>query len=296
MSAVDDGMRRAVLRRLAALDQAAEQTSAGTLAPLARAELQRLADGWRLLLEVHTADEDGRCRACPGRLRKRRWPCKVWLLAHQHLIGEGTPPPRPSGGGMRSLFRRGGRHSKQADGTAVQGVRTRPLPTAARPTMALPPEVPSEMTVEFPVLPALPPAPVYAAVEPPPTMPPAIASSGPFATVHIVDDPTWPAPGEYADQPDAPALARLDPIVAFGGVLPALPAAPEPDPTAPLVDETLVDETLVDKTVVDGPVVDETLVDAVVPPRFELLGEPDAETEEMRRVLEDYWQESPATK
>jgi len=276
MSAVDDGMRRAVLRRLAALDQAAEQTSTGTLAPLARAELQRLADGWRLLLEVHTADEDGRCRACPGRLRKRRWPCKVWLLAHQHLIGDGTQndrqhAPQPSGGGWRTLFRRGGRHSKQADGTAVQGVRTRPLPAAARPMMAIPPEVPSEMTVE---LPALTPAPVYAAVEPQIMAPPAIASSGPFATVHIVDDPTWPAPSEYADRPDAPALARLDPIGPFGGVLPALPSVPEPDPadpTAPLVDD-------------------------VVPTRFELLGEPDAETEEMRRVLEDYWQGSPATK
>jgi hypothetical protein len=274
MSAVDDGMRRAVLRRLAALDQAAEQTSAGTLAPLARAELQRLADGWRLLLEVHTADDDGRCRACPGRLRKRRWPCKVWLLAHQHLIGEGSPPPQPTGGGLRALFRRRGRHSKQADGTAVQGVRTRPLPASARPTMAhptmtLPPELPSEMTVELPALPA---APVYAAVESPIMAPPAIASSGPFATVHIVDDPTWPALSEYADQPNAPALTHLDPIGPFGGVLPALPVR-EPDPTAPL----------------DGPLVD------VAEPRFELLGEPDAETEEMRKVLEDYWQGSPAT-
>ena len=267
MSAVDDGMRRAVLRRLAALDQAAEQTSAGTMAPLARAELQRLADGWRLLLEVHTADEDGRCRACPGRLRKRRWPCKVWLLAHQHLIGEGTPPlQEPPRGGLRRLFRRGGRHSKQADGTAVQGVRTRPLPAAARRHMAIPPEVPAEMTVE---LPALPPAPTYAAVTPPVSPPPpAIASSGPFATVQFVDDPTWPAPSEYVDRPDAPALARLDPIGAFGGVLPAPPRAPEP-PTEPLVED-------------------------VMPPRFELLGEPDAETEEMRRVLEHYWQESPA--
>jgi hypothetical protein len=268
MTTVDDGMRRAVLRRLAALDQAAEHTNAGGMAPLARAELQRLADGWRLLLEVHTADDEGRCRACPGRLRKRRWPCKVWLLAHQHLIGEGTPPPRPEPSGWRSLFRRGGRHSKQADGTAVQGVRTRPLPATAHG--GIPPEVPSEMTVE---LPALPPAPTYAQVMPPVAPPPGIASSGPFATVHIVDDPTWPAPSEYLDRPDAPALARLDPIGAFGGVLPAPPPAPEPaaPPTEPLVED-------------------------VMPSRFELLGgEPDAETEQMRRVLEDFWQGSPAT-
>jgi hypothetical protein len=268
-------MRRAVLRRLAALDQAAEQTNAGgTLAPLARAELQRLADGWRLLLEVHTADEDGRCRACPGRLRKRRWPCKVWLLAHQHLIGGGTTPePRQQRRGLRGLFRRNGRHSKQADGTAVQGVRTRPLPSEMRRTTVIPPEVPSEMTVELPVLrAALPPAPSYTPITPVSPPPPAIASSGPFA---IVDDPTWPAPSEYADRPDTPALASLDPIGAFGGVLPAPP--PEPEPAAPPTEP-----------------LEDTMVSEVVPPRFELLGEPDAETEEMRRVLEDYWQGSPA--
>jgi hypothetical protein len=283
MSTVDDGMRRAVLRRLAALDHAAEQTNAGgTLAPLARAELQRLADGWRLLLEVHTADEDGRCRACPGRLRKRRWPCKVWLLAHQHLIGEGVPArQQQSSGGWRNPFRRSGRHSKQADGTAVQGVRTRPLPpTTMRTTTVIPPEVPSEMTMELPALPA---APTYAMITPPPSAPPpppppppAIASSGPFATVHIVDDPTWPVVGDYEDRPDTPALASLDPIGAFGGVLPALPKVPEP--AAPVTE----------------PLIEDTVVDDVIPPRFELLGEPDAETEEMRRVLEDFWQESPA--
>ncbi|WP_052395637.1 hypothetical protein [Kutzneria sp. 744] len=281
MSTVDDGMRRAVLRRLAALDQAAEQTNAGgTLAPLARAELQRLADGWRLLLEVHTADEDGRCRACPGRLRKRRWPCKVWLLAHQHLIGAGTPPPQPQRSGMfggvfGGLFRRNGRHSKQTNGGPVQGVRTPPLPVAARRTMTLPPEVPAEMTVELPVVRhALPPAPSYTPITPA-SPPPAIASSGPFA---IVDDPTWPAPGEYADRPDAPALASLDPIGAFGGVLPAPPQARATQP----LEDTMVSETIVSETVVAD----------VIPSRFELLGEPDAETEEMRRVLEDYWQGS----
>jgi hypothetical protein len=278
MSTVDDGMRRAVLRRLAALDQAAEQTSAGTLAPLARAELQRLADGWRLLLEVHTADEDGRCRACPGRLRKRRWPCKVWLLAHQHLIGDGVPQPRPRGG-VRNPFRRGGRHSKQADGTAVQGVRTRPLLAEAHRMTAIPPEIPSEMTMELPALPA---GPSYAAVPPPPPPPPAIASSGPFATVHLVDDPTWPAPGDYVDRPDAPALARLDPVLAFGGVLPT-PPPERPEPVAATQHHPLEGQLIED-------------VDTAPPPRVELLGEPDAETAEMRRVLEEYWRESPAAK
>jgi hypothetical protein len=58
---------------------------------LARSKLYRLTDGWRLLLTVHSADADGRCQACPGRVRHRRWPCAVWLLAHHHLLGETLP-------------------------------------------------------------------------------------------------------------------------------------------------------------------------------------------------------------
>ena len=266
MTPVDDGMRRAVMRRLALLDQAAERGDAGSLVPLARTELQRLAGGWRLLLEVHTADEDGRCRACPGRWRKRRWPCKVWLLAHQHLIGEGSQQPRRSGG-MRNPFRRRGRHSKPT-GVAVQGVRTRGLPPDVPP-----PELLTEITTEIPVLP---PAPAPHAIPPPP----AIASSGPLVRVPIVDDPTWPTGGVIQDLPAVPALASLDPISAFGGVLPAEPPAarqeskpvPTPAPAPPVVAQRLADRSV---------------------PHMQLT-EPDAETEEMRRVLEAYWGESPA--
>ncbi len=59
--------------------------------PLARTELSRLADGWRLLLTGHGVGEDGRCRACHGWVRHRRWPCPVWLTAHRHLV-EDAPP------------------------------------------------------------------------------------------------------------------------------------------------------------------------------------------------------------
>lgn len=88
---MDEALRAAVLRRLAQLDEVVERGAAEALVPLARAEINRLADCWRLLLTVHQPDSDGRCRACPGVLRHRKWPCQVWNMAHQHLIGEGLP-------------------------------------------------------------------------------------------------------------------------------------------------------------------------------------------------------------
>jgi len=86
-----DDTRRAVMARLAALDEVAGKADPSTLLPLARTELRRLADGWRRLLAVHRADEDGRCAACRTRIRARRWPCQVWRAAHEQLIGEGVP-------------------------------------------------------------------------------------------------------------------------------------------------------------------------------------------------------------
>ena len=91
---VGESLRQAVLRRLTALEQIAEDdTGLAAHLPLARSELSRLADGWRLLLTVHGAGEDGRCRACPGWVRqRRRWPCPVWLMARQHLLGDARSP------------------------------------------------------------------------------------------------------------------------------------------------------------------------------------------------------------
>ncbi|PWW64647.1 hypothetical protein [Actinokineospora spheciospongiae] len=89
----DGALRSAVLRRLALLDEAADTADASTLLPLARSEITRLAQGWRLLLTVHQPDEGGRCPACPAVAwrggRGRSWPCPVWRMAHDHLIGEG---------------------------------------------------------------------------------------------------------------------------------------------------------------------------------------------------------------
>ncbi|NUT46100.1 MAG: hypothetical protein HOV94_02100 [Saccharothrix sp.] len=88
---MDEALRAAVLRRLALLDEVVERGEADAVVPLARAEIHRLADGWRLLLTVHQPDPDGRCGACPGMLRHKKWPCQVWTMAHQHLIGDGLP-------------------------------------------------------------------------------------------------------------------------------------------------------------------------------------------------------------
>jgi hypothetical protein len=119
------GLRAAVLRRLELLDRVAARGDSQTLLPLARTELNRLADGWRLLLEVHRPDENGRCVACPHRMRGRRWPCQVWRLAHRHLIGDGQE--------------RSERHRPGAQ------------------TIVAPPDVPGEapgeLTIELPIVP-----------------------------------------------------------------------------------------------------------------------------------------------
>lgn len=90
MQAPHDTVRDAVLHRLDLLDQAAGDADPNTLLPLARTEINRLADSWRRLLTVHRRDQEGRCLACPTGTRGR-WPCQVWRMAHQQLIGEGLP-------------------------------------------------------------------------------------------------------------------------------------------------------------------------------------------------------------
>jgi len=124
---VDETLRAAVLHRLTQLEEVAERGAAEALVPLARAEINRLADGWRLLLTVHQPDPDGRCGACPGVLRHRKWPCQVWTMAHQHLIGEGLPH-RERRRPLRSPFAR----AREAEVTAELPV------VVSKPRHALP--------------------------------------------------------------------------------------------------------------------------------------------------------------
>jgi hypothetical protein len=101
----DDALRRAVLRQLDSVDEAAGAADPSVLVPVARTELRRLADGWRRLLTAHKADRDGRCAGCRPRIRARRWPCQVWRAAHEQLIGGGVPH-RERTGPLRNPFTR----------------------------------------------------------------------------------------------------------------------------------------------------------------------------------------------
>ncbi len=89
---MDSRVRRAVLERLAAVEEIAARAGATLSAPLARRHIQTITDGWRELLVQHQPDPSGRCPVCSGWLRRRRWPCEVWVTAHRHLIGDGTEP------------------------------------------------------------------------------------------------------------------------------------------------------------------------------------------------------------
>jgi hypothetical protein len=89
---VDRRVRRAVLEKLAAVEELAARASAALSVPVARKHIQTITDGWRELLVQHQPDSTGRCPVCSGWLRRRRWPCEVWTTAHRHLIGDGTDP------------------------------------------------------------------------------------------------------------------------------------------------------------------------------------------------------------
>ena len=87
---VDRRLRRAVLERLAAVEELALRTSSQLPVLVARNHLKTITGGWRELLLEHQPNDKGRCPVCSGWLRRRRWPCQVWVTAHQHLIGDGS--------------------------------------------------------------------------------------------------------------------------------------------------------------------------------------------------------------
>jgi hypothetical protein len=128
-------IRDAVLQRLDMLDRAAD-ADPSTLLPLARTEITRIAEGWRLLLTVHRCDEEGRCQACSAGNRGRRWPCQVWRTAYAQLIGEGLPHGR----------------TRTLRNPIARAVRLMAAKRAAAPRESSIPE--SEITIRFPPVPA----------------------------------------------------------------------------------------------------------------------------------------------
>lgn len=92
---MDHAFQRVVLERLTALDGIAARAGAALPPPVARAHLRRVIAGWRHLLAGHQPDSRGRCPVCSGLLRRRRWPCQIWIAAHQQLIGDAQSAEQP---------------------------------------------------------------------------------------------------------------------------------------------------------------------------------------------------------
>lgn len=90
-----DAVGAEIRHRLAALELRASAHPRPVDLELVREGLRVLIGTWRRLLAAHAADEDGRCPECPrGWLRRRRWPCAVWTVAHEHLVTLEGPAPR----------------------------------------------------------------------------------------------------------------------------------------------------------------------------------------------------------
>ncbi|MGH3942915.1 MAG: hypothetical protein ACRDTG_30695 [Pseudonocardiaceae bacterium] len=83
-------LRRAVFERLAAVEELAVRASSQPSDQVDRYRLRTIADEWRRVLIEHQPNLNGHCPACSGWLRSRRWPCQVWVTAHERLIG-GAP-------------------------------------------------------------------------------------------------------------------------------------------------------------------------------------------------------------
>ncbi|WP_019813931.1 hypothetical protein [Saccharomonospora saliphila] len=88
-------LRDAVWERLDMLCDLADRADAPSLVSVARSELPRLAEGWRVMLRAHEPDERGDCPTCSTRWHRCKAPCAVWQVAHDHLVAGGLAHTRP---------------------------------------------------------------------------------------------------------------------------------------------------------------------------------------------------------
>lgn len=87
-------LRQAVWERLDMLEELAAHADAESLVSVARTEVPRLTDGWRVLLAAHEPNSKGRCPECSRRWQPRRSPCSVWRTAHDNLVAAELASPQ----------------------------------------------------------------------------------------------------------------------------------------------------------------------------------------------------------
>src|SRR6266567_7963758 len=89
---LSSALRDATLAWLNRLDTLILAADSSSRTAIAETELVRMVGAWRALLAEHEPDEEGRCRRCAGRRRRRGHLCPVWTTAHHYLVV--SDPPR----------------------------------------------------------------------------------------------------------------------------------------------------------------------------------------------------------
>jgi hypothetical protein len=88
-------LRNAVWERLDMLNELATRADEPSLLSVARSELPKLTEGWRVVLADHEPDAKGNCPTCSSRWRQQSSPCPVWRAAYEHLVVGGLAPESP---------------------------------------------------------------------------------------------------------------------------------------------------------------------------------------------------------
>jgi hypothetical protein len=81
-----------MVKRLKRLEGLAHDIDVPVRTATDRAEMRHLIAAIGEILALHEPDGQGRCRGCCDRWwRHRRFPCRVWLIAHRHLLVPSSP-------------------------------------------------------------------------------------------------------------------------------------------------------------------------------------------------------------